>query len=57
MRSIVALVIRVATLKACVTVTECSATLLDQIVNGFEKEPLENEDLIRIGRRVLGASI
>ncbi|KAI0908381.1 hypothetical protein F4823DRAFT_493006 [Ustulina deusta] len=30
-----------------------SATLLDQAVNGFEKDTLQNEDLVRIGRRSL----
>jgi hypothetical protein len=34
-------------------VSEISATLLDQVVNGFEKEPLLSEDMIRIGRKVL----
>ncbi|KAH8807463.1 hypothetical protein F5884DRAFT_899859 [Xylogone sp. PMI_703] len=36
-----------------VGVSEVSATLLDQAVNGFEKETLLNEDLVRIGRSVL----
>jgi hypothetical protein len=39
-----------------VSVTECSAAMLDQVVNGFDKEPLENEDLVSIGRRALSAS-
>jgi hypothetical protein len=33
-----------------ITVTEIAAAMLDQVVNGFEKEPLRNEDLVRIGR-------
>jgi len=33
---------------------DISAVMLDQVVNGFDKEPLENEDMVRIGRRVLG---
>jgi hypothetical protein len=33
-----------------VGLAEISAALLDQITNGFEKEPLMNEDLVRIGR-------
>ncbi|PQE25739.1 hypothetical protein CJF30_00000443 [Rutstroemia sp. NJR-2017a BBW] len=38
-----------------VDVKEVAATLLDQAMNGFEKETLENEDLIRIGQKVLSA--
>ncbi|OKL59731.1 hypothetical protein UA08_05038 [Talaromyces atroroseus] len=36
-----------------VEVTEIAATLLDQAVNGIEKEILLNEDLIRIGQKAL----
>ena len=36
-----------------VTVAEISAAMLHEIINGFEKEPLENDDLVRIGRQVL----
>ncbi|KAK4693336.1 hypothetical protein P7C71_g4045, partial [Lecanoromycetidae sp. Uapishka_2] len=36
-----------------VDIREISAAMLNQVVNGFEKEPLENEDLVRIGRKVL----
>jgi hypothetical protein len=36
-----------------VAVNECSAAMLDQVANGFEMEPLMNEDLVRIGQRVL----
>lgn len=35
-----------------VGVVEFSAAMLDQVLNGFEKDPLENADLIRIGRKV-----
>jgi hypothetical protein len=34
-------------------VKEIAATLLDQVVNGFEKETLLNEDLVRIGQKAL----
>ncbi|EXJ53443.1 uncharacterized protein A1O5_13311 [Cladophialophora psammophila CBS 110553] len=37
-----------------VSVVDISAAMLDQAVNGFEKDPLQNQDLIRIGQRVLG---
>ena len=36
-----------------VSVAECSAALLHEVVHGFTKEPLENDDLIKIGREVL----
>ncbi|KIX99664.1 uncharacterized protein Z520_04299 [Fonsecaea multimorphosa CBS 102226] len=36
-----------------VSVVDISAAMLDQVLNGFEKDPLENKDLIRIGQRVL----
>lgn len=36
-----------------VDVGEIAATLLNQAVKGIEKETLLNEDLIRIGQRVL----
>ncbi|KAI0967750.1 hypothetical protein F4678DRAFT_474930 [Xylaria arbuscula] len=38
-----------------VNVREISATLLDQTVDSFEKDTLQNEDLVRIGQRVLAA--
>jgi hypothetical protein len=36
-----------------VEATEITATMVDQVVNGFEKETLLNEDLVRIGSEVL----
>ena len=36
-----------------VDVTDVSAAMLYQVINGFEKEPLENDDLVRIGRQAL----
>ncbi|KAI1457874.1 hypothetical protein F4805DRAFT_158284 [Annulohypoxylon moriforme] len=36
-----------------VDVSEISATLLDQVINGFEKDTLQNEDLVRIGQEIL----
>ena len=33
-------------------VHEISAAMLHEVVNGFEKEPLMNEDLVRIAREV-----
>ncbi|GAW20838.1 hypothetical protein ANO14919_103500 [Xylariales sp. No.14919] len=33
-----------------INLSDLSAALLDQVVNGFEKDTLQNEDLIRIGR-------
>ncbi|KAI0175860.1 hypothetical protein GGR52DRAFT_538479 [Hypoxylon sp. FL1284] len=40
-----------------VHVREISATLLDQAVNGFQKDTLLNEDLVRIGQGVLQAKL
>lgn len=36
-----------------VDVSQIAATLLEQAVKGIEKETLSNEDLIRIGGKVL----
>lgn len=40
---------------ASVTREELAAALLDQVVRGFEKEPLVNADLVRLGRAALKA--
>ncbi|MBE3048933.1 hypothetical protein IMZ48_41830 [Candidatus Bathyarchaeota archaeon] len=37
-----------------VRLEECAAAMLDQAVNGFEKETIQNSDLRRIGEKVLG---
>ena len=37
-------------------VTDIAAAMLHEVVNGFEKEPLENDDLVRIGRLALKES-
>lgn len=36
-------------------VSEVAATLLQQAINGIEKETLHNDDLVRIGQEVLAA--
>lgn len=36
-----------------VDVSEIAATLLDQAINGFDKDTLLNEDLVSIGRRAM----
>jgi len=36
-----------------VGVVEIAAAMLDQVVNGFEKDPLMNDDLVRIGQKAL----
>ncbi|KAK3325133.1 hypothetical protein B0H66DRAFT_599319 [Apodospora peruviana] len=46
-------VIRVLAGLPTVDVREMAAALLDQVVNGFEKEPLASDDLTRIGKKVL----
>ena len=38
-----------------IPVAEVAAAMLDQVVKGFEKEPLMHEDLVRIGRASLNA--
>ncbi|KAM7212106.1 hypothetical protein V8F06_012506 [Rhypophila decipiens] len=37
-----------------IRVYEIAAALVDQVVNGFEKDTLENVDMVRIGGKVLG---
>ncbi|MCJ1399425.1 hypothetical protein MMC11_002627 [Xylographa trunciseda] len=39
-----------------IDVRDISAAMLHQVVHGFEKEPLENNDLVRIGRQALKAA-
>jgi hypothetical protein len=39
-----------------ISVVEVAAAILDQVVNGFEKDPLMNDDLARIGKGVLDAA-
>ncbi|KAJ9610681.1 hypothetical protein H2200_005458 [Cladophialophora chaetospira] len=36
-----------------VGVVGISAAMLEQVINGFEKDPLMNDDLVRIGQKVL----
>jgi hypothetical protein len=36
-----------------VDVSECVAAMIDQVMNGFEKDPLVNADLVALGREVL----
>jgi hypothetical protein len=43
-------VLRWTGMATTIDVTEISAALLNQAINGFEKEPLTNDDLVRIGR-------
>lgn len=37
-----------------VGVSECAAAMIEQVLNGFEKEPLHNVDLVRLGQEALG---
>lgn len=37
-----------------VELQDVAAALLDQVVNGFEKDTLLNDDLTRIGQKTLG---
>lgn len=36
-----------------INVAEIAAAMLHEVIHGFEKEPLENDDLERIGREAL----
>ncbi|ROV96504.1 hypothetical protein VMCG_07781 [Cytospora schulzeri] len=38
-----------------IELTDIAAALLDQVVNGFEKDTLYSDDMTRIGQKVLGA--
>ena len=52
-RSLMAFVMKVAVSMPSVTVSEISASMIDQVLKGFDKEPLLNENLVRFGRQVL----
>ncbi|KAH6656867.1 hypothetical protein BKA67DRAFT_532110 [Truncatella angustata] len=52
-RSILGTFMRVTGAFPNVKVEEIAAAMLQQAVNGFEKEPLENADLVRIGQAAL----
>jgi hypothetical protein len=39
-----------------ISLVDVAAAMLDQVINGFEKEPLMNEDLMRIGKQSLSMS-
>jgi len=56
-RSIMAFVVRWTIGLPSVSVSEISATMLDQVANGFDQESLMNDDLVRIGRRVSSAPL
>lgn len=38
-----------------IDVREISATLLDQAVNGLDRETLSNEDMVGIGQKIIAA--
>ncbi|KPM36032.1 Succinate-semialdehyde dehydrogenase [NADP(+)] [Neonectria ditissima] len=52
-RTAFAFVLKLTHNLASVGITEISAAMLNQVVHGFEKEPLFTEDLVRIGREAL----
>ena len=53
LKTVLATVMKYAMSMGNVDVREVSAAMLHEVVHGFEKEPLENEDLVRIGRQAL----
>jgi hypothetical protein len=36
-----------------IDVSECAAAMIDQVMHGFEKDPLSNADLVRLGQEAL----
>jgi hypothetical protein len=46
-------VLRTTGVVPSVRVEEVAAAMLQQVVNGFEKDPLTNADLVRIGHAAL----
>ena len=53
LKTIFATVLKYAMSLPNVDVTEVSAAMLHEVIHGFEKEPLENDDLVTIGRQAL----
>ena len=53
LKNIGATLMKFVTSVPIVDVTEVSAAMLHEVMHGFEKEPLENDDLVRIGRQAL----
>lgn len=53
LKTIFAMVMKYVMSLPSVDVAEISAAMLHEIIHGFEKEPLQNDDLIRIGRQAL----
>ena len=41
--------LKVTGLAGSVQLSQVAAAMLRQAVNGFEKEPLQNDDLVRLG--------
>ncbi|KAK7430743.1 hypothetical protein QQZ08_002787 [Neonectria magnoliae] len=52
-RSAFAFVLKLTHGLASISITDISAAMLDQVIYGFEKEPLFTDDLTRIGREAL----
>ena len=53
MRSAMATVLGATISLPSIPVQALSAAMLDQVLNGFTKEPLDNEDLAKLGNEVL----
>lgn len=51
LRSITGTMIQLAAGIPSISVVDLAAAMLDQVVNGFEKDPLMPEDLIRIAKK------
>lgn len=53
LKTIGATILKYAMSAPSINVAEISAAMLHEVIHGFEKEPLENDDLVRIGRQAL----
>ena len=52
-KTIVATALNIVMSLPKIDVEEISAAMIHEVMHGFEKEPLENADLVRIGREAL----
>lgn len=57
LKTIGATVLNVVGVVPNINVSEVSAAMLQQVVEGWEKETLENADLVRIGRQALNDTV
>jgi len=56
LRAVMAAVMNLVGIVPNVPLKDLCAAMLDQVINGFEKEPLQNDDLHRIGQNILSTA-